>query len=94
MILTYDICRAETFGNLSDWLQEVKEHASEGVKVYLIGNKAEENNEKKREVQLKDAIEFAKQNGIHKVFETSALTGKNVTEMFSCAAKDLYLEWD
>ena len=43
---------------------------------------------------MKDAIEFARQNGIHKVFETSALTGKNVIEIFSCAAKDLYIDWE
>ena len=84
----------ETFSNLHDWLQEVREHAAENVKVYLIGNKAEEQNERKREVSMKDAIEFARQNGIHKVFETSALTGKNVIEMFSCAAKDLYIDWE
>ena len=33
--------------------------------------------------KLNEAIEFARQNGIHKCFETSAMTGKNVLEMFS-----------
>ena len=78
MVLTYDICRLETFSHLSDWLKEVRDHASEDVKVYLVGNKAEPDNESRREVQIDEAIEFAKNNGIHKVFECSALTGQNV----------------
>jgi len=39
--LTYDITREETFLSLSDWLKEIKMHASEDARVYLIGNKAE-----------------------------------------------------
>ena len=64
------------------------------MKVYLIGNKSEETNEGSREVHMDDAIQFAKENGIHKVFETSAMTGKNVKEMFTCAGKDLFLDWN
>lgn len=47
--------------------------------------------EEEREVQKERAIEFAKQHAIHKVFETSAKTGDNVEEVFSCAAKELFL---
>ena len=39
--ITYDITRDETFGNLAYWLKEVKEHASEDLIIYLIGNKAD-----------------------------------------------------
>lgn len=48
--------------------------------------------EEEREVQMDRAIEFAKQHAIHKVFETSAKTGDNVEEVFSCAAKELFLQ--
>lgn len=48
--------------------------------------------EEEREVQKDRAIEFAKQHAIHKVFETSAKTGDNVEEVFSCAAKELFLQ--
>ena len=61
--------------------------------MYLIGNKSEPDNESKREVQFAEAVDFAANNGIHKCFETSAMTGKNVKEMFSCAGKDLYTDW-
>ena len=63
-------------------------HAAEDVKIYLIGNKAEI--EDQREVQFDRAVEYAKMNSIHKVFETSALTGKNVEDVFSCAGKELF----
>lgn len=38
------------------------------------------------------AVEFAKSQGIHKCFETSARTGQNVEEVFSCAGKELFYQ--
>lgn len=46
--------------------------------------------EDQREVQFDRAIEFAKSHNIHKVFETSAKTGFNVEDVFSCAGKELF----
>ena len=88
VFLTYDITRDETFANLVDKLEEIQSHASEDVKVYLIGNKSEM--EDKRKVQFERAIEFAKEHNIHKVFETSAKTGNNVEHVFSCAGIELF----
>lgn len=88
MFLTYDITRDETFANLVEWLKEIQQHAAEDVKIYLIGNKSEMVEE--REVQKERAIEFAKTHAIHKCFETSAKTGENVEEVFSCAGKELF----
>ena len=55
----------------------------------MIGNKCEE--EDKREVSKDRAIAFAKERKIHKVFETSAKTGDNVEDVFSCAAREIFL---
>ena len=38
------------------------------------------------------AAEFAKAHNIHKFFETSAKTGFNVEEVFTCVAKELYFK--
>jgi hypothetical protein len=46
--------------------------------------------EEQREVTFQRALEFAQEHRIHKVFETSAKTGFNVEEVFSCVAKELY----
>jgi len=75
---------------LRSWLKEIKQHAAEDVRVYLIGNKSEL--EDQREITFDRAIEFAKSQGIHKCFETSARTGQNVEEVFSCAGKELYAQ--
>ena len=48
--------------------------------------------EEQREVQFERAIEFAKSHNIHKVFETSAKTGNNVEDVFSCSGKELFLQ--
>ena len=56
--------------------------------VYLIGNRVDEEN--KREVQKATAEEYCKLNKIEKFYETSALTGFNVEDVFSLAAKQLY----
>ena len=88
VFLTYDITRDETFVNAIDWLKEIKEHASPDTLVYLIGNKAEL--EEEREITFDRAIEFAKAHKISKCFETSAKTGINVEEVFSCAVKEVF----
>ena len=56
--------------------------------MYLIGNRVDEEN--KREVQKSQAEEYCKLNKIDKFYETSALTGFNVEDVFSLAAKELY----
>ena len=90
VFLTYDVTREETFVNLLDWLKEIKQHASEDVRIYLIGNKSEM--EEQREVTFQRALEFAREYRLHKVFETSAKTGFNVEEVFATVAKELYLQ--
>ena len=90
VFLTYDVTREETFANLSEWLNEIRQHASEDVRIYLIGNKSEM--EDQREVTLERATDFATEQKLHKVFETSAKTGFNVEEVFATVAKELYLQ--
>ena len=41
VFLTYDITRDETFVSLAEWLKEIKQHAAEDVRIYLVGNKSE-----------------------------------------------------
>ena len=90
MFLTYDVTREETFVNLLEWLKEIKQHAAEDVRVYLIGNKSEM--VEQREVTMERAKEFAREQKIARVYETSAKTGFNVEEVFSCVAKELYIQ--
>ena len=59
------------------------------MRIYLIGNKSELEDE--REVTFERAMDFARQNQIHMVFETSAKTGANVEDVFSIAGKEIYV---
>ena len=89
VFLTYDITREKIFKSLNSWKKEIKQRATEDVRIYLVGNKADM--EEEREITFDRAIEYAKTNGIHKCFETSAKTGLSVEELFSCAGKNLFL---
>ena len=73
---------------MQEWLKEIKQHATQDVVVYLIGNRVDQ--EDLREVQKQAAVDYCKANKIDKFFETSALTGFNVEDVFSLAAKELY----
>ena len=90
VFLTYDVTREDTFVNLSQWLSEVKQHATEDVRVYMVGNKGDL--EDQREVTHERALEMAKADKIHRVFETSAKTGDNVEELFATVARELYIQ--
>ena len=57
VFLTYDITRDETFNDVADWCNEVKQHASEEVRIYLVGNKSELTDQ--REVTFERALDFA-----------------------------------
>ena len=90
VFLTYDMTRAETFNNLKEWHNEITLHASPEVIIYLVGNKADETDLK--QVTIEQAIKFAEEKRIKKVFETSAKTGSTVEEVFMLASKDVLLK--
>ena len=71
------------------WLGDIRQHAAADVVVYLIGSKSDLEDD--RQVEKETALEFCQENNIAKHFETSAMTGHNVEEVFSLAAKDLYV---
>ncbi len=88
--MVFDVTREETFNNLGNWLTVIRENADKNVIVYLIGNKSDLSD--KRKVTYEQAINFAKEKNIQKVFETSSKTGFNVEEVFVAAAKEIYLQ--
>ena len=90
VFLVYDLTREETFNNIEDWLKEVKMNTGSEWMTFLIGNQVD--NEDSREVTIDKANTYAKQAGISHVWETSAKTGEKVEEIFTTAAKMLYLQ--
>ncbi|WFD41882.1 GTP-binding protein [Malassezia psittaci] len=67
------------FKDIRNWYKDVEQHASEGVRKILVGNKCDW--EEKRAVTKEQAEELAKELGISYV-ETSAKSSTNVDEAF------------
>ena len=89
-MMVYQIDSMESFNNISNWLKEIKSQSSPDIKIFLVGNKADQ--EDRRKVPEETAENFKKENNIDFFVETSAKTGLNVKEVFVQAAKVLYLE--
>ena len=90
-IIVYSIDRRESFINLNTWLKEVHLLCNPDIKLFLIGNKVDL--EDNREVLFEEAKKYAKENGFVYVNETSAKKGLNTKLVFIQAAKILYLEY-
>ena len=89
-MMVYAIDSKESFSNMEAWLKEVKLQSNPDIKIFLIGNKADL--EEQREVPVNTAKNFKDENGIHYFNETSAKSGLNAQEVFIEAAKLLYSE--
>ena len=76
VFLTYDITSKETFTSLLSRVRRIKEVVHREVRMFLVGKKCDL--EAKREITKEEALAFACEHKIHKVFETSAKTGHNV----------------
>uniref|UniRef100_A0A1I8I5X4 Ras-related protein Rab-13 n=2 Tax=Macrostomum lignano TaxID=282301 RepID=A0A1I8I5X4_9PLAT len=79
IMLVYDITSRKTFDNVSRWLRNIDEHASEEVERVLIGNKKDLN--EKRQVTVEEGHRLSKEKDIP-FFETSAKTGDGVEASF------------
>jgi len=77
--LVYDITNSKSFEALNRWLEDIKEFGPEDVNVIIVGNKVDMHYQ--REVSFQDASRLAEKHNI-KYIEVSALTGKNVPEIF------------
>ena len=84
-LLIFDITREITLTKLDTWLSDLKKHAGD-IPILLVGNKVDLND--KREVPYSKAKEYADSLGCE-YFETSALTGKNVNEVFDSLVKKI-----
>ena len=62
IILIYDITNPKTFQNITDWVSQVREEASNNVVIYLIGNKIDLSNE--RNVSTEEGKELAEKLGL------------------------------
>ena len=87
-MLVYGIDSKQSFAHIEEWLKELKLQSYPEIKIMLIGNKADL--EDQRQVQISEAKHFKEENKLHFFCETSAKNGLNAKEIFFEAAKLLY----
>ncbi len=80
-LLVFDISRWHTFGELEDWLSDLREYAGENTPFMLIGNKVDLINKKDEIYERDSAVVFAKKEKTNYI-ETSAKSGENVEGAF------------
>jgi len=84
ILLVYDVTSKKSFENITNWLRNIEEHASEGVEKLLVGNKSDL--EEKRAISEEEGQLLAVQHSIDFI-EASALSGENVREAFMRMAR-------
>ena len=77
IILIYDVTNIKSFENIKKWINEIKEEISEKVTIVLIGNKID--NEGERKISKDQGEKLANEYGVT-FFETSAKTGQGINE--------------
>ena len=85
-IIVYDITNKKSFLNLDNWLKEVSDNCSKHVKIVLVGNKKDL--EEERQVRYEEGKELADKNKML-FLETSAKTAENVQECFYLSAEKI-----
>jgi len=86
IMLVYDITNRKSFDAIDNWMEQIHVHAGQSVDKIILGNKADQNEERKvsaeegKQLALKYSIPF---------YETSAKLGTNVEEAFYAIAKNV-----
>ena len=79
-LVVYDITNRESFNNVGTWMEECKINGPSTISLVLVGNKIDL--EDKRQITYEEGEDFANQNNMQ-FFETSALNGSNIDELFN-----------
>ena len=86
-LLVFSVDNRKSFELIDDWLKSIIQEVDIKKKIiFLVGNKIDLNN---REVTNEEAVSYASFKNI-KYFETSALTGFGIKEVFKQLYQDIY----
>ncbi len=87
-ILVYSIDNRKSFDRINFWLNEIRLNANEDIKLILIGNK--DDLDDNREVSYEEGKEFSQKNGFDFFMESSAKKGYSSHSILSKAAEILF----
>ncbi|KAH0794236.1 Ras family protein [Histomonas meleagridis] len=86
-VLVYDITNEVSFQEAEQWYSEFRERGQPNAIVVCAANKCDL--ESQRKVSKKSGEDFALNNQIEYIKETSALSGEGIRELFNDLAKEL-----
>ena len=87
-VLVYAIDNKESFNHVENWLNDLKSQANEDVRIFLVGNKSDL--EEDRKVSKEEGEKYKLDQHLDLFMETSAKTGQNARNVLVEAAKILY----
>jgi len=90
-LIVYAINNRNTFEHAENWLNDLKNQSNPNVRVFLVGNKSDLENE--RTVSKEEAEKFKEEKKLDRFMETSAKTGDNARNVMLQAAKILYKDY-
>ena len=90
-VLVYAIDNKESFTHVENWLNDLKSQANEDVRIFLVGNKADL--EEDRKVSREEGEKYKLDQHLDLFMETSAKTGQNARNVLVEAAKILYNDY-
>jgi small GTP-binding protein len=79
IILAYSVDDRSSFEHIPNWMREISRHVAENGSIFLTGNKCDSED---RVVSWEEGLEMAQKLGVP-YFETSAMLGLNVNEVFA-----------
>ena len=85
--IVYDITNESSFNNVEKWYEYVQKEAGKNISIILVGNKCDLENERK--ITKEKGQEKAK-NLKCAFFETSALSGVNISQIFEELTNNIY----
>ena len=90
-VLVYAIDNKESFNHVENWLSDLKSQANPDVRIFLVGNKADL--EEDRKIKTEEGEKYKEDQHLDLFMETSAKTGHNARNVLVEAAKILYKDY-
>ena len=90
-LILYAINNSDSFRHAETWLNDLKSQANPNVRVFLVGNKSDLEDE--RVVPREEGERFKEEKKLDRFMETSAKTGDNARNVMLQAAKILYKDY-
>ena len=90
-LILYAINNSDSFKHAETWLNDLKSQANPNVRVFLVGNKSDLEDE--RVIPREEGERFKEEKKLDMFIETSAKTGENAQGVLLEAAKLLYKDY-